>query len=103
MFFIVLAHPDNLVMDFRGSAPAGQHMFAAYPLNGLTHHGGRAQIHQSVAKIAYRRIGCNPGGSIAAATFYPQQQLTDGEFFFLLQPGFSRHFPCSPHGFFNGL
>ena len=49
-------HPDNLVMDFRRGTPASQHMFAAYPLNGLAHHGGRTQIRQPVAKIAHRRI-----------------------------------------------
>ena len=103
MTFIVFANFDDLVVNFRGSRPTGQHMFAADPFDGLAHDGRSAQIDQAVAQIADGRIGGYARGCVASAAFDSHEKFTHGEGLFLLLPRFGSHFPGGPDGFFDGF
>ena len=103
MFLVFAADFDDLVVDFRGRGAAGDDMFPADPLDGLTHHGGGAEIDETVAQLTDRRVGRNAGSGVGTAALDAHEEFGDVEEFLLLKAGFRRHVSGRAGRLFDGL
>ena len=101
--FIVFADLDDLVVDLRRGGPLGQHVFAANPLDGFTHEGGSAHIHQEVAQLAHGGVAGDAGCGVGAAALDAQQQFRYIAQLLLLHGGFSGHIAGGTHRFLDGF
>ena len=78
-------------------------MFPADPLDGLTHHGGGAEVDETVAQLTDRGVGRDAGGGIGTAALDAHEEFGDVEEFLLLKAGFRRHVSGRAGRLFDGL
>ena len=90
--FVAMDDLENAVMHFRGGGAAGQNMLGTDKFRGLRENGGAACGYDAVAHLADDGVGGQTAGRIGAAALRADDQLGNGEFFFLEHGGFRHHF-----------